>query len=425
MASSPETGDDAGFSLIEVVVAMTLFAILTVAVLAVLVTSLGGVRSNAQRVQAANLAAQQIEAVRSQRADEIPDGVTAPASSGTTLDGTTYAVRQTAAYYAGDRKQNICDSTSDTPSFKRISVSVTWPDMGSVEPVRSDTVVAVGLGKAALNKGIAAVMVVDAAAAPVKNVLVSLDSGATSTTDEQGCAVFTNVAPGSYLSVVDAAGYVGIDGQQRYVSPSALTVTASKISRELLQYDRPGRLAVTWKSVPTGFRLPDAPAMAVSLGYALAVPAGPRPAALCTGSPVPGHCVTGPPQGPLALSPLFPANYQVWAGVCADSRPDDVAAVDLAPGAPGSVAVALASLELVSSSAGSSPFTGWTVSATHAADARCAKTTLTFGTVPSTGNLGISLPQGTWTVQVTDPRGTGSQGQTFTLTAGRTSVVRA
>lgn len=412
---------DDGFSLIEVVVAMSLFVILTVAVLAVLLTSLGGARSNAQRVQAANLAAQQIEAVRSQRADDIPDGTTTASASGTTVEGTTYTMQQSAAFYAGDQKQNICDSSSDTPSFKRVSVSVTWPDMGSVRPVSSTTVVAVGLGDAGLTKGIVAVSVLDSTPAPVKGLPVRLDSGATSTTDDQGCAVFTDVAPGSYRSTLNSTGYVGINGQQQYTSPDVVPVTASKISRQTVQYDRPGRLSVTWKT-PPGFRVPDAPGLPVSLGYALADPPGPRPADTCPTGPPPQHCVTGPPQGPRALTPLFPANYQVWAGLCDDSRPADVSAVDLPRGADRSLVVPLASLELVPSDARNPRFAGWTASMTHAADARCAERTLTFGVVPNNGNLQISLPQGRWAIRLVSPAGGVAQG-TFTLTAGDTSRV--
>lgn len=414
--------DDAGFSLVEVVVAMAIFVVLTVAVLAVLVTSLGGVRSNAQRVQAANLAAQQIEAVRSQRADDIPDGTTTASASGTTVEGTTYTVQQSAAFYAGDQKQNVCDSSSDTPSFKRVSVSVTWPEMGSVKPVRSATVVAVGLGDAGLTKGIVAVTVLDSTPAPVKNVPVRLDSGATSTTDDQGCAVFTDVVPGSYRSTLDSTGYVGIDGQQRYTSPETIAVTASKISRQTVQYDRPGRLSVTWKT-PAGFRVPDAPGLPVSLGYALAAPPGPRPADTCPTGPLPQHCVTGPPQGPRMLTPLFPANYQVWAGLCEDSRPDAPAAVDLVRGGSQTVEVPLGSIQFAFGSQQQS-YAGAEVSATHVKDPRCESTVLRFGTVPTSGPLGLAMPQGTWKISLSPSGSRPEFTTTCKITVGKTECAQ-
>ena len=412
LAPDPGAGDDAGFSIVEVVVAMTIFVILTVAVLGILVSALGGTRSNAQRVQAANLAAQQVEAVRSLRADQIPDGVTTPATSGTTVDGTTYTVTQSSGFLAGDGAASICTSTSTRPTFKRVTVSVTWPGMGTTAPVRSDTVVSVGLGRAGLDetRGIAAILVQDARAVPVPRQLVTLGPAGAVTTDDDGCAVFTNLAPGSYSAVVDTAGWVDVDGVQRHVAP--ISVVAGEVRRVQVDYDRASTLNASF-TTPSGYAVPTTVGVPVTASFPLQS-GGPRRALDCadTGA-VAATCVSGPAAGPRQVGNLFPGTYTAWAGTCADAEVAGAPTVKIGQGLPSSVALPLAGARI---NVQGPSRAGERVYALHTADASCSGLVWDVGAVPTSGRLQVALPQGRWTFSL-DRTGVGGS-DTETLTAG-------
>ena len=86
---------DSGFTLAEVLVAMSVFSILVTVTLGMVLRTTGLLASNDRRVVAANLADRQIESARSQRAVDIPNGLTTRTE---TVGGVTYTVRQTATY---------------------------------------------------------------------------------------------------------------------------------------------------------------------------------------------------------------------------------------------------------------------------------------------------------------------------------------
>lgn len=410
--------DDAGFSVVEVVVAMTVFVVLAVAVLAVLLTALGGTRSNAQRVQAANLAAEQVEAVRSLRADQIPDGVTNPPSSGTVVDGTTYTVTQSASFLTGDGAASICTSTSTKPTFKRVSVSVTWPDMGAVAPVTSDTVVSVGLGRAGLDetKGIAAILVRDAKAAPVASQLVTLGTSSSRLTDKDGCAVFVNLAPGSYSAVLDTDTWVDLDGVQRHVEP--ITVVAAEVRRVEVDYDLAGSLSASF-TAPSGYSIPTA----VNIPLTIKPPGDsgvPRRALDCAAPGAdPRTCASSLATGARVVENLFPRKYNVWAGACLDAEPitlPNLPSVEVGQGLSSSVSLPLAEVRI---QVQGSVTANQRVYARHAADGGCSETFWDIGGAPRNGNerLNVALPQGTYTFSL-DPTGGSKKSDMKKLTVG-------
>lgn len=418
----PTPFDDAGFSVVEVIVAMSIFVIMTVAVLGILVSSLGGTRSNAQRVQAANIAAQQIEAVRSLRADQVPNGVTTPIASGTTVEGTTYTMTQSAAFLSGDGATSICTSTSTKPTFKRVTVTVTWPDMGATAPVRSDTVVSIGLGGAGLDetKGIAAVLVQDAVAAPVRNQLVSLGTSGAVLTDSDGCAVFANLVPGGYTAVVDTDTKVDVDGFQRHSEP--IDVVAGQVRRVIVDYDIASTMKIVFtappgSSVPSGLDLP------VTANFDLAEAGPRRVVASCSPDADLRTCATTLPDGSRQLAALFPGTYTAWAGTCTDADiPQAVNGgpppVAVGPSLPGNVTVRLAGASITAPNAPRNKTV--IVYALHAADGVCAASVFPVGTMRRGATLKVALPQGAYTFSLADSSGSNLPSL---ITAGSTASV--
>src|SRR3954452_20809439 len=87
-------GED-GFTLIEAVVSLVVFALLASLSASVLIGMLNLTRTNDKRAVAVGLASRQVEAARGQQAAAIPDGTTATTVP---VNGTDYKVQQTSSF---------------------------------------------------------------------------------------------------------------------------------------------------------------------------------------------------------------------------------------------------------------------------------------------------------------------------------------
>lgn len=116
--------DDGGFSLIEVLVSLSLFTIVAVSSTVALVTSAKYAESTDNRVVAAGLASAQIALARSTAGQ--PSLVSGTSTSTIDLNGATFTVeRQIALTCAADHK-------------RLITIKVSWVGVGA--PVYADTV---------------------------------------------------------------------------------------------------------------------------------------------------------------------------------------------------------------------------------------------------------------------------------------------
>ncbi|MFI7588886.1 hypothetical protein ACIB24_17620 [Spongisporangium articulatum] len=231
-------GDESGFTILEVVMAMTIFAVMVPATMSVVAKTTSGVTDNRSRVVAASLVASQIEQVRTLTADNI-----SASSTTRTIGSVTYTVAQTVTTASANGSTISCSTTaSQVPVlYKLVTVKATWPNMGSIQPVRADTLVqATTAGKGALS-----VSVTNSSGGAVASLPVTLSNGQTGTTDANGCVIFTNITPGSYTATLNSAGYVGQNGLQSVTSPSA-TVTAQTITKISMTYDIAMSLAMNY-----------------------------------------------------------------------------------------------------------------------------------------------------------------------------------
>ena len=124
----PQSGDE-GFSLIEVMAAMTVMAILAMVVAVTLTQSLASSRTSRQRVVAANIIAQQMDSIRNAGAATVNPGD--PNPTPVTIDGTTYTMAQTVRWVTGpDASVDTCAGTGST-LYKSVSITATWPSMAT------------------------------------------------------------------------------------------------------------------------------------------------------------------------------------------------------------------------------------------------------------------------------------------------------
>ena len=119
---------DGGFTLVEVVAAMVVFALAAVSVIALLSSALNVSRKNRTRVEAAQVAARAIETARNavKRSIAIPNDTTQQMSVGQTV----FTVATHATWTNVGATGSLC--TGAVPgdvAYRRIEATVTWPNM--------------------------------------------------------------------------------------------------------------------------------------------------------------------------------------------------------------------------------------------------------------------------------------------------------
>jgi prepilin-type N-terminal cleavage/methylation domain-containing protein len=410
-------GPDDGVSLVEVMVALLLFAVVSSGVIAMLNLSVKETRDGRNRVQAAQLAARELEIARNQFTSKAAGAgpaslvlnsvtnanpLTAGAAAGSPLvvDGTPFTVVRTAQWTGANSAAGVsaCDSGgSGKLTYLHVRASVTWPHMGRTPPVVSDTILTPPAGVySGSTTGHIGVKVVGASGSPQAGVTVTLaKAGLTvqnGTTSSDGCAIFAFLDPDTYTVTLSGEGLSGVyvDGNRQSTSVQTVGVTAGAMQRQTFSYDKAAALSFTFRAPPGGYSLPASglDALPIRLSASILQPNG---AEAFTGS--------GTPR---VVSPLFPtaAGYGYAFGTCASNATAATAAAQ--PGVTTSVVYTPPPVTVtVSQDSDGTAVPNATVVATQVADGGCpAPSTLTLGTTGATGRLATSLPMGQWTLSV-------------------------
>ena len=409
-ARSPIGARADGFGIIELVIAMTIFSILIGGVVVSIGAGLALARNNRERSIAANLAAQEMDAIR--QADFTSLTIGQAADRTVNVDGVPYTVGRNLEWVGASATTGECDSSTTSPQVLRVTVDVSWTNMKAIQPVRSTTILAPPIGSYDANSGHIAVRVRDSNAAPLGGVpvrivgtgvdrtLVTTDANAASA----GCSFFGFLPAQTYTVSLNTTGYVDLQGT---ASPSqTVGVTGGQIASVAFVYDRAASLNLTIAGVNGGT---PANAMALSLGNTAYLPAGTK-----------AFAGTGTTR---TLTNLFPFNdgYDAWAGDCADADPEGKNAsnvlywpgasrdttLEVDPNVTTSGTVKAASVLInFTRNTGSAAVS---VVAVHAADAKCTSgSTLTVASFTVNGSTTVALPYGTWTLQVTGKTPVGS-----------------
>jgi prepilin-type N-terminal cleavage/methylation domain-containing protein len=395
-----------GYSLVELLVAVTVFALVFAAVSIGIGRALELNRGNRNRSAAAYLAAQQLEEVRAQPFSAVALGTTTcPYTTSSCNVPAPYTVTQNVVWASPGSTTTSCDVPTAGGAglaYKRVTVTVTWPDMGGVAPVTSQTLLTPPAGTYDPNDGHILVQAFDRDALPLAGQTVSLSGPETASqpTTSDGCAFFPYLDPGTYTATLSTSGYVDRQGGQP--ATQTVGVTASQISRVQFDYDQAATLSVGLVA-PSGSVIPTG-----TYGIAMTV----ANSNLTVGYKSYQQSATG--SGTTrTITPLFPyaSGYQVWAGDCADADPaahpggsrGAVLASD--PGATTSGSVTLDAVDVTVrwSTLLGLPVTNAAITATHSAGTGCTSgSTLTTTTrTNASGQLRLALPYGRWTIRAT------------------------
>lgn len=220
---------DAGVSLIEVLVAVLVFAIISTGIVAGMTTIARMTTDSRARITAANLATQDIDLVRS---ISDPFGIT-NATSTVTVDGRDYTVKRSTSWVSKAGADVSCGSSTNL-LFLRVNTRVSWAGMlATSAPAQDDTIIAPAGRISDTSSGSIGVSVVGAAADPQSGVAVSVTpttggKALTTTpdpTNANGCTYVNEVSPGTYDVTISKAGWIDAELQGASATESA-TVTA-------------------------------------------------------------------------------------------------------------------------------------------------------------------------------------------------------
>lgn len=408
----PDEANDLGMTLIELMFAMVIFAIVAAGTVVGLTGALTTTRNDRNRVAASDLAARELEIVR----NSFTASSTGPATLAATLhvvnpdplpsqtagnplvvDNTPYTVTRDVEWLPAGVGKSACDGGAGVtyPSLG-VTVTVTWPSMGIIKPVSSSTVLTPSKNTLNSNLGYVAVRVQTSAVGspPASNQTVTMTGpGGTysDVTATDGCAVFATATAGTYTVAVNQTGYVSDAG---VAAPTqTVPVTAGTLQQRTFNYDQAASLKVTMITTG-GYNLPTTLPQITLGNVTYLQPLG-----------VKAWASTGVTT---QLGSLWPASdgYTAWAGACTQADPaasggTRAAATIVGPGATGSVNVSLAPITITVNK-GILPLLNATVTATPVNTSTCASTEnpLTLGVTGSGGVLKTSLPAGAWTIKV-------------------------
>lgn len=423
-------GDD-GVTLIEIMVAITVLAVLTSSVGIALVSIQRSALRSKERASASDLATREMEFTRNwfHSSDTAPAAVMAagdvtnpdplPGQTGApVVDGVTYTVKRQVAWLVTGNGYSACDGGSIVtyPSVS-VHVEVTWPNMGGVPPVTSDSVLTPP--KSVLNASTAyyAIKVLDRDGLPSsgRTVTVTGPSATQSdTTGPDGCATFLLPTAGSYTATLGdgGSGYVSYTG----VNTATATLTAGSLTVRSFSYDL-GESFVATMTPPSGFALPVT-----------------KPALMFANSGIQPSGVSwfaSNSTGVTTINGLWPfaSGYSIWAGSCTGSDPAGLggrpAPLVPARGSTTALTVPLQGVAITTTAKGSP--VNVPVTATYNGTGSCpgGDTTLQLGT-STNGVLNVALPYGTWTVNATiNGQNLSDNTVSLTPTAGDTALLNA
>jgi Tfp pilus assembly protein PilV len=292
-----------GFSLAEVLVALTVITMGIIATGALLVSTIRAVGTNQSRAGAANAARNEIAELRMLPAASITQGRT---TKTVTYGTRSYEVSTYSKWVNLGGDSDVCSSGhGSVADYVRSVVTVTWGDT-QIQPVRMTTLVSPSEGSVLSTKGSIAVTVADVDGDPVPNVDVTAVSDAGGTlladnTDDQGCVFFANLPPGGTWNLtLNKEGYVDPQGTQK--PTSATSVVKAETSTVTFLYDVAGDIQMSLNPIHAG--TPTGLGVTISSTYA------------------PSE-VLRTTIWPVFRTGLFPASggYEAWLGVCNDADP--------------------------------------------------------------------------------------------------------
>jgi hypothetical protein len=399
--------DDRGSLLVEAMVAASLVVLLAVGFLKALDGAATTSTSNRARGAAASLAQEDMDRMRGLRTADLIN-----------LNQTRTVAQNSITFTILSKAKWVDDATgystgcvgNETPwgtsaDYLKITSSVTWPSMGEIDPVKSESVVAMPPGGSGNGNGGLAVRFLDRAGNGISNITANLTGPQNDSdpSDTNGCVYWPSITGGTYTVSFSKSGWVDTTGTQA-VSDD-ITVNSGDLNSMAFVYDRAAKLDTTFQT---------------KIGAASATNVASTSFTIANGGmPSPGYkTFTGTSSTTLssgyAIYPFTDA-YAIWGGACAGADPrvysDTTPTVVFAQGGASTATVRLPNLNiLVKRGSTSGGATLWPTSSSTTYHLRITPATAGCGSVfsstlntNSTGTMANpGLPYGDYNVCVDD-----------------------
>lgn len=250
----PRQDRDSGLTLIELIVAVAVLALITAGVSSTVVTVLSSTTDSKARVAAANLASAEIDLARSykdvfaviSRADVVP------------VSGIDYRIDRDVAWVSNTGADVTCNASGGALQYKRVNVTVSWKSQsGEDKSARADTIITPGSRINDPLTGTIQISVKTASGSGNDDVVVSavpVSGGAAITTviprtDADGCSYILKVKPGGYRVKIVKTGNVDADDN---ASPTRdVAVVAGTSAAAAFGFDRPATYTPVYVPTPT------------------------------------------------------------------------------------------------------------------------------------------------------------------------------
>jgi prepilin-type N-terminal cleavage/methylation domain-containing protein len=377
---------ESGMTLIEIVVAMSVFAVFALASSALIYNGLHISHKSSNRVYAASLAATEMDVLRSQDPTNMTLGLTQHVVS--TPRG-TFTIADTAEWLSLGASTGSCDNGNGASrAYLRLHIEVWGDPLPKASSVKLDTLLSPQQNSFDPTDGNIAVKISKADGTPAVGIPVSItvvsgdtNSFAPQSTGVDGCAYFPGLNASSVWNVtVSQTGYA-TPTDTTSISQQATIPQAGTYSLNLA-YDQAATLSV---QLPGGETTPANMPISIVSTYITRV----QPVA----------------SFPYSLTPLFPvaSGYQIWLGACNDADPlfpgrtggtvGSRTAYSTTPGGSGQATLSGVEVRFTDVTAG-------TMTITHAAETggSYCSAVQTF-TQAVTGSTKLFLPYGTWTLK--------------------------
>ena len=311
---------DSGFTLIELVIALGLLAIMMSASLYSVMQGLRLSRDNQNRVIAANVVTGVLEklqtvALTTAGFQSIP--VTTQTLPSQTSAGVVFHLTETAEWVNRGVSGSSCNSGTNSSLILRATVTASW---GPSESVSQSTLLAPPNGTLSSGDGALAVQVTSSSGTGFSGANVTVTNTTTSpsvkqtiTTGPDGCAFFAQLPPSTgtkqqpYTVTVSSNG--GVDAQEQQAFTTTQSISAGTVSlltgSNSINYDQGGTVMWTYSSSTP----PPALNMPVSLDS--------------SSQNLIDDLYAFPPGD---LTPVYPDTYtSIFAGSCTDADPVGIA----------------------------------------------------------------------------------------------------
>lgn len=256
--------DDSGLGIVEVIIALMVFAVITTGSILAIGMSLTMASDNRGREVAANLAAQEIDLARAASATNLESATTAYPG----INGADYTVVREVNWVTSGGVDSQCltgAAGAGSLFYKRVNVTVTWSGMRSTtSPVRADTVLSPDGKIYDATTGTILVSVTDQVGAGVKGVTVTVAPATDvssntakaleavsvpAPTDRNGCAFAIKVAPGVYTVTLSRGdGEVWVSPDQSRSPSQNVTLGAGSSTNAKFDYARADQYQLSWES---------------------------------------------------------------------------------------------------------------------------------------------------------------------------------